>query len=54
MFNVGQKVHFTARVRSGKGVIVNKIEGGKGHFWEVKPDDNSKNVKVRESQLTAA
>lgn len=54
MFKVGQKVHFTARVRSGKGVIVNKIEGGKGRFWEVKPDDNSKNVKVRESQLKAA
>lgn len=54
MFNVGQKVHFTARVRSGNGVIVKKIEGGKGHFWEVKPDDNRKNVKVRESQLKAA
>lgn len=54
MFGVGKKVKFYARVRQGVGVIVGKTDGLKGHFWEVKPEDGSKNIKLRESQLSAA
>ena len=51
MFKVGQKVNFTSRVRYGVGAIVAKIEGPKGHFWEVKPEGDGKNVKLRISRL---
>ena len=54
MFKVGQKVNFTSRVRYGVGTIVAKIEGPKGHFWEVNPEGDGKNVKLRESQMKAA
>ena len=49
---VGDKVKFSARVRSGAGVIVGVTDTAKGAYYEVKPDDGSKNIKVRAAQLS--
>ena len=52
--NKGKKVKFSARTRSGVGVIVDIHKTAKGDFFEVKPDDGSKNIKVRAAQIQAA
>lgn len=50
----GDKVKFTGRSRSGVGEIVAIHETHRGNFYEVKPDDGTKNIKVRAAQLSAA
>lgn len=54
MYKVGQKVKFQSRVRSGTGKLVDIRQGQKGAFYTVQPDDESKKVIVRESQLSPA
>ena len=49
----GGKVKFSSRSRSGTGVIIGVKDTERGKFFEVKPDDGSKNISLRAAQLTA-
>lgn len=49
----GSNVKFKGRSRSGTGAIVNVKDSMRGKFFEVKPDDGTKNISLRAAQLTA-
>ena len=50
----GDKVKFTGRKRSGVGEIVGIKDSPRGKFYEVKPNDGSKNLSLCAAQLSAA
>lgn len=50
--NKGSKVKFTGRSRTGVGEIVDIKETMRGKFYEVKPDDGGKSIKVRAAQVS--
>lgn len=49
----GSKVKFKGRSHSGTGVIVEVKDSVRGKFFEVKPDDGTKNISLRAAKLTA-